>query len=217
MVVHDLRNPLTSVLAAFEFLKAESLSELASRDVADGLAAARRVSAVTDDILRLLAADGGLPQDRQRIHLRPLIDRATAALASAARSHDVRIEVSGDAELEVDPDLILRAVENLVGNAIRYAPAGSPIDVSISDNDDDVVIRVDDRGPGVPEELRSAIFSKSVHRGRPGPRSYGLSLYLVDVVARAHGGRVGVGPRDGGGSSFFVRLLRPHDRTVSSA
>jgi signal transduction histidine kinase len=208
MVVHDLRNPLTSVLAAFDFLKGDaSLSEVSARDVADGLTAARRVSSVTEDILKLLTADG-MTQQRRLTRLRPLVDRAAAALASVARSHDVHIDVTGDAEVEVDPDLILRAVENLVGNAIRYAPGGSPITVSVDCEGEHVVIRVEDRGPGVPVELRDAIFGKSVRRERTGHRSYGLGLYLVDVVARAHGGHVGVRPRDGGGSTFFVSLQR---------
>jgi two-component system sensor histidine kinase/response regulator len=208
LLAHDLRNPLTSVFAAFELLKREAISEVGTRDIADGLAAAQRIKGVTEDFLDLLADETVCSARRRTTRLRELADRAAAGLASVARSHDVRVVIHGDAEVDVDPALVLRAIENLVFNAIRHTPAQTNVVIRVNEDADAVVLSVEDRGPGVAEKQKAGLFRKNSYGASAGHVSYGLGLYVVDLVARAHGGSVGFAPREGGGSNFFVRLQR---------
>ena len=101
-----------------------------------------------------------------------------------------------------------RIVENLVANAIRYTPVGTPIWVHATGDAESVLIVVEDAGPGIPEELRDSIFEpfrqgNEVVTHNPG---VGIGLSLVTRFAELHGGRAWVEDRGGGGASFRVYL-----------
>jgi signal transduction histidine kinase len=96
----------------------------------------------------------------------------------------------------------------LIDNALKYSPPGSPIDVTAELKDNRVIIRVRDRGPGIPERERERIFDKFYRRQTtkahvPGS---GLGLYIAREIARAHGGDVWVEGEPGSGSEFCVAL-----------
>ena len=106
-----------------------------------------------------------------------------------------------------------RIVENLVTNAVRYTPPGTPVWVKVGSHERGALITVEDAGPGVSPELRKAIFEpfrqgEEVIQHSPG---VGVGLTLVKRFAELHGGRAWVEERDGGGASFRVFLPRdPH-------
>jgi signal transduction histidine kinase len=129
---------------------------------------------------------------------------------------DLRLDVAS-VRADVDGAQVERIIENLVVNAIRYTPPGTPIELSIGPADGGLLIQVDDRGPGVPEEIRGLIFEpfgqgSATHAHAP---AVGIGLSLVARFAQLHGGRAWVEDRTGGGASFRVwldaRIVAPDD------
>jgi signal transduction histidine kinase len=109
----------------------------------------------------------------------------------------------------LDGKLVRRAVENLLGNAMKYTPAGRDVSLVVRHLNGSVEIEVADRGPGIPASLRSSMFQKygSVEAKKGGARKgFGLGLYMVKLVADGHEGAAEVLDRDGGGALFRVRL-----------
>jgi signal transduction histidine kinase len=111
-------------------------------------------------------------------------------------------------EIAIDPAKVERIVENLLVNASRHTPPGTPIWVRVDRCDDGALLTVADAGPGVPAEQRERIF-QPFHRG-PGDAGHapgsGVGLALVARFAGLHGGRAWVEPRAGGGACFRVLL-----------
>jgi two-component system sensor histidine kinase/response regulator len=211
LLVHDLRNPLTSVIAMLQMLKDDASTSQAIDDATAGLVAAQRVGGVIDDILQLIALEAGHIQMLwSECNLSRVASDAASSLRGAARESDVEMNVMGEGVVEGDRALLRRAIENLLANAVRYAPRHSCIDVNIAARENRVVIAVNDRGPGVPEERKRELFTKfgGVAAGvdATARRSYGFGLYLVDLVARAHRGTARVFDRDGGGASFELSI-----------
>src|SRR5262249_23754891 len=107
---------------------------------------------------------------------------------------------------EVDPDAIGIVVDNLIRNALEHSPADQAVTVRV---DAGPIIAVEDRGPGVPRELRTRIFEPFA-RGRATDRTsgsgLGLGLAICQRIVTGHGGTIGVDDRGGGGARFAVRL-----------
>jgi signal transduction histidine kinase len=97
----------------------------------------------------------------------------------------------------------------LISNAVKYTRRGSDVEITADVAGDRVEVRVADRGPGVPDEFKRLIFEKfgtvEDKRGQQ-RRGFGLGLHLVQLVAEAHGGVVGVRDREGGGAVFVLSL-----------
>jgi signal transduction histidine kinase len=109
---------------------------------------------------------------------------------------------------EVDAPKVERIVENLLANAAKYTPEGTPVWVRVAAEGEGVLLTVEDGGPGVPEESRETIF-RPFEQGEDAPRhapGTGIGLSLVARFAELHGGRAWVEERAGGGASFRVHL-----------
>jgi len=101
-----------------------------------------------------------------------------------------------------------RIVENLIRNALRHTPPGTQVDIRVDRTDDGVALLVEDRGPGVSDELPTTIFEPFM-RGDSSDGGAGIGLSLVARFAELHGGTAGVEDREGGGASFRVFLPDP--------
>jgi PAS domain S-box-containing protein len=210
-VSHDLRTPLTSILAGALTLENDQvrLSAEERKDLAHRLAGnARRLNKMLADLLDLDRLSRGiLTPNRKPTDLGELVQRVVAECD--LQDHLVEI---GAAEViaDVDPAQVERIVENLVTNAVRYTPAGTPVWVKVAPYERGALITVEDAGPGVPEEMRKAIFEpfrqgEEVIQHSPG---VGIGLSLVARFAALHSGRAWVEERQGGGASFNVYLPR---------
>jgi two-component system sensor histidine kinase KdpD len=183
-------------------------------DVDDAVAAGERMSKLLTEVLEVQRLEAG----EFEVHPEPrvlgeVLREVTSVLRGVARTRNVELELHGDVDSEADIDLRLfrRAVENLVANAVRYAPAHSAVEIAVHQDEALSVIEVADRGPGVPDTLKELVFDRlgtveaSSRRAR---RGYGLGLYLVRLVATIHGGAVDVQDRAGGGSVFHLKVPR---------
>jgi PAS domain S-box-containing protein len=213
-VSHDLRTPLSSVLGIALTLERRR-RELPSSEVDDLLgrltANARRLDRILGGMLDLDRLARGIVEPRlERVDLGELV----AAIVDQARAdlvgdHPVFLDLA-PVEVAIDSAKVERIVENLLVNASRHTPPGTPIWVRVGRRDTGALLTVADAGPGVPAEQREHIF-QPFHRGsgEPGhaPGS-GVGLALVARFADLHGGRAWVEPRSGGGACFHVLL--PH-------
>jgi signal transduction histidine kinase len=212
LMVHDMRSPLAAIIAHLN-LVLEGLGDGQLRD--DVWAALRGADAMRDALeealqIRLLEA-GQLPITRAPVDLRALVADAAATVEPTARRKRITLStaVDGEPRASVDGKLVRRALENLLGNAMKYTPAGKDVAVAVRHVNGSVHIEVADRGPGIPAELKPAMFEKygSVEAKKGGSRKgFGLGLYMVRLVADGHGGSAEVVDREGGGALFRVHL-----------
>lgn len=208
-VSHELRTPLSAVLGFATTLQQSDLEldEEDRRTMLDRLAAnAHKLHQLLADLLDLdRTARGVLEPQRSALDVAELVLRVTEE--AELGGHPISVEAE-PVLIEVDGPKVERIVENLVTNASKYTPEGSPVRVHVQRQADGVLIVVDDEGPGIPEALKEAIF-EPFSRGPDAPRraaGTGIGLSLVARFAELHGGRAWVENRPEGGSSFRVFL-----------
>jgi PAS domain S-box-containing protein len=208
-VSHELRTPLTSVLGFAVTLRERrgTLSEATSAELVGHIAAeAERLNGLLGDLLDLDRHRRGLVvPDRKPTDLAALAVRA--AERHIAGGHAVEV----DAEpfvAAVDPSLVERIVENLLANAVKHPPRGTHVSLSVTADGDDVLVVVDDGGPGVAAPLRKSIFEIFDRGGKEpsGAPGMGVGLSIVAQFAAVHGGRAWVEDAPAGGASFRVLL-----------
>ena len=211
-IVHDLKNPLNDVAMRLQMLSRRVTDEKDARTVR---AARSACSAMDRMVLNLLdisrAEEGELRATKHDVDLAPLVDQALSALEMRAELEErtVSKEVSASLRVQADPALLLRVIENLVENALKYATGATAIAVHAREAAGGVSICVDDDGPGVPDELKDRVFDKFARLGSDDAQSRtsrGLGLTFVKVAVTAHGGRVWVEDREPRGARFVVLL-----------
>lgn len=214
-VSHDFRTPLATIKAS-----AESLLQT---DVAWDEAELREFAATIDreveylnrlveNLLDMSRIESGALRVERELHpVDELVRDVVARLGSVLDGRAVTIETSADLEpVPLDYTLIAQVLSNLLENAARYTPAGTPIRVELGRTVEGVKVCVVDAGPGVPPEERDKVFDKfyRVQRRRDGPRGTGLGLAVSKGIVEAHGGRIWVEPAPGGGAAFCFTLPR---------
>jgi PAS domain S-box-containing protein len=215
-VSHDLRTPLASILGIAITLQRRHL-ELDRDDAADLLhrlsKSARKMDRLLNDLLDLdRLAQPDVSPERECVDLGELVGRVVKDASAELLEHrPVHVDVC-PLRLEVDPPKVERIVENLLANAARHTPAGTPVWVRVKPHGKGALLIVDDAGPGVPAALRETIFEPFRQGPRPASHAPGLGvgLALVRVFAQLHGGSAWVEDRpDGRGASFQVHLPDP--------
>jgi signal transduction histidine kinase len=204
-VVHDLKSPVDSIdLNAQLVLRAGALPA-ESRDAALRIRGdARVLSRMILNLLDVAKADEGqLAAARAEVDLTALVDGVFADLALTAEGRDVTLRSALSVRrLSADGDLLRRTLTNLVENAVRHTSTHTEVTVETARAGDAVRIRVTDRGPGIPEELRQRVFDPFVRLdGHGAPAGRGLGLTFCRHVVEAHGGRIWV--EDAGPGAVF--------------
>ncbi len=213
---HELKTPAAVIAAEAQELRREGLSPAERRESLEIIS--RAVSGLArevDDLLELARRDGAPPRldplRNEPFLLGEAIHEAIAVAASAARERaaTIRKEPVGTLEIEGERAGLIRALSNLVVNAIRYSPPGSEVRIAVRAGNNVCEIDVADRGPGVPSAERRRIFERFVRLAparREHPEGSGLGLAIVEQIVHAHGGSVEVLDHEGGGALFRVRL-----------
>ena len=210
---HELRTPLAVLRGELELAArpGRGLPELAAA-VRNSGAEAERLARLTDDLLLLARSD----EDRlslrlQRTDVGSLLARSAGLAGSrlAAAGLTCRVDVPPGTCADVDPDRIRQAVDNLIDNALRFAPRGSVIVLAARAADGGLDIEVSDDGPGFPAGFLPHAFERFARpdSGRSrGDGGAGLGLAIVRVIAAAHGGVATAGNKPGGGAVVRLRL-----------
>ena len=215
MIVHDLRNPLLAITLCARGLLSRSRSEAVRHLTGLILDQARHLDAFVGDLLDVARLEQGRqPLQRTR---EDLVELGRAVLENqqiVADEKQIRLDLAaprGACPADVDRHLILRLLDNLVANAVRYSPERTRIVVTLTPRTADgapCCIRVEDEGPGVPLDYRETIFEAYGVVRRPDadfPQT-GLGLAFCRLAVEAHGGRISVGERQPRGSVFTVEL-----------
>lgn len=210
LIVHDLKGPTTAIAANAEMLQQAKLDGELKDLVDDILVAAGTLDATVRNLLDLSRAhDVGLTVHLEPLDLRAITTEVTNSLRGFCRLNEVTVVTKIEVESLVgDRELIRRLIQNLVHNAIKHAPKGSEVSVTAEREGSALLLRVHDRGEGVPEGDTETIFDAYVSRDRPGG-GHGLGLVFCRLAAEAHGGRIWVESRQPTGATFSVRIPQP--------
>jgi signal transduction histidine kinase len=202
-IAHDLRTPLTRLLAGLERARrrAASADEYAAA-VEDAIVETRGILSTFGALLRISQVEDGARRAGFKT-----VDLATVAADVAefyeplAEAKDVALslETEGPAEIEGDPNLLFEALGNLVDNALKFTPAGGRVAMQICQSDEQLAVSVADTGPGIPLEERESVLRRfyRAEKSRHTPGS-GLGLTLVAAVARLHGLALAIDDADPG-------------------
>jgi signal transduction histidine kinase len=168
---------------------------------------------IVDGLLVLARADArSTPTSSQTVDVRAVLVDSVRRATPRAIEGDVRLETRLDGGLAVaDRDGGLeRVFDNLLDNALRYAPGGSAIEIEAAARDGMVRVTVADHGPGIPANERTRVFER-FHRS-PGASGSGagLGLAIARTIVEAAGGRISVADTPGGGATFVVELPTAH-------
>lgn len=208
VAAHELKTPLTSLRGLAQLLRDYDLDTDEQRHVADLVHhEAERLHALVDTLLdleRLQLKD--FEREAGPVDLSGLAAGRAEALARGT-GREIRVEGNTAVTVRGVEPLLSRVVDNLVGNALKFAPAASPVTVRVLRAAGEAWLEVEDRGPGVAPDDRERIFTRfgrgAAAASQPG---LGLGLALVAEVAAWHGGRVQLRDAPGGGSVFSVHL-----------
>jgi len=211
---HDFRSPLTVVRGAMELLLGErpgtltagqrELAESAQRNV-------RRLEEFTEDLLEMARLEqGAVALEPEELDVRMLLTEIVAdhQLLAKQRRQWFAVDAPADTmKVSADRGRLRQALSNLVGNAIKYAPSGTPIGVRAERQNGLFRIAVSDHGPGIPPDERGHMFEKFFRgRGVGSTPGAGLGLSIARSLVVLHGGTLDYEDTPGGGSTFVVRI-----------
>jgi signal transduction histidine kinase len=220
-ISHELRSPLGRMQAAIGLLRQSpaQLDEMTERIERE----CGRMDALIEELLTLHRLESEAPRsvERARVDLVELLEAIVEDADFEARGVGSSVECHAEGRFvtAVDGELIYRAFENVVRNAVKYTAPGTLVTVaaSTSTSDGALVVTVRDRGPGVPAHRLQAMFEPFVRvEGSEHVRGVGLGLAIARRAIELHGGQIEARPREGGGLDVEMRLPAPKiERTLS--
>lgn len=214
LLVHDLRAPLGAVKANLAFLKGEvgALNDDdVSEAVTESLQVTDRVSGMIGDLLNITKLESGAFQVQlDDVVANTVLQALGKQLAPQAKSRNLKISVhTEDFVFEGDSALLMRTLENLSSNALRYTPAGGRVHLEARREGDEVVLAVRNDGTTIPESARATLFDKFTQSDDPKANrraGWGLGLYFCKLCVEAHHGTIGIEDAPGWSTSFVLRL-----------
>jgi signal transduction histidine kinase len=219
LIIHDLKNPLSSILSNVQFVAQRAGLDDDERDsLLDVLRASQSMERMVMNLLDVSRSDdGALRPHMSEFNLADLMRELGSEMARRMEDKDQRLVLSiapGLGFITADRDLLRRVLENLIDNAYKYGPRHGTTTLEAAPAGDQVEMRVRDEGAGIPPAYRLKIFDKYARvEGRPAHEvrsSHGLGLVFCRRAVELHGGRVWVEDNLPRGSCFCVRMaVRP--------
>ena len=221
VVSHDLRSPLQSISSAATLLELEAQDGSSDKGLAVIKLATSQMDRLLQDLLDLSLIDAGqLTVTRELTDTATVIDDARTMFEPLAREKSVRLECNIEdrlPQIRIDRNRMQQALANLLGNALKFVPAGGKIVMGAERRGDSVRIAVSDTGPGIAEDDLPKVFDRFWRADRRKERGIGLGLTVAQGIVQAHGGQIGVESRKGEGSTFHILLdaVAPVRRTAA--
>lgn len=211
-VSHDLRSPLTSVIGYAELVdRAGPLNENQHdflRRIQDSI---QHITSLINDLLDLGSIEAGMDTHREFVQLEGILRYTIEMLQGQIKSKNLSVHTEiayGLPALRANPIRLRQVLDNVIGNAIKYSYVNGKIQISIQFEENQIILRVSDQGPGIPAADQPHIFDK-FYRGTnidSQVEGSGLGLAIVKNIVENHQGRIWVESTVGKGSSFFVVL-----------
>jgi len=215
MLVHDLRNPLTSLMLGLEVVQqTPGLDPLQQKCLSLSRQGGESLLRMVSDILDVSKAEAGrMVLNRDDVSAEKVVDDASAQLQQLAEKGEVTLKrmITPGLSLQADAEKLRRVLVNLMSNAIQHTPRAGTVEVSVRRTADGkgVVFEVADTGLGISREAFGQIFEKFGQTGRIGKISTGLGLPFCKMVVEAHGGSITVESELGEGTVF--QFVIPND------
>ncbi|MBS0189953.1 MAG: sensor histidine kinase KdpD [Phycisphaerales bacterium] len=217
-VSHDLRTPLATISGAASTLQQPGLDEPTRAQLTQSIV--QEAGSLNELIANLVFAtrlESGISLRKEWISIEEIVGIGLARHRAALAERPVRILIPAELPLvRVDNAMLPQVIHNLVDNALRYSPAGTPIEIAAWTTDTSVVIKVADEGPGLSSDESRRVFER-FYRGKknylPGADSaarsgMGLGLTICEGIIKAHNGRIWVEPNLPRGAAFLVSMPR---------
>jgi len=208
---HELRSPLTALKLQLELLRraddAET-REAAREAIGEGIARATRL---VEQLLALARSEPDAVLPVERVDLAAVCRKTMDETRAFADSRSVTIALVADEPSVVTGDAVALGllVRNLVDNAVRYSPPGSRVEVRIREDGGQIVLDVDDSGPGIPDSERERVFDRFYRRSEATESGSGLGLAIVRSVGNAHRATIRLGRSALGGLQVSVAFPAP--------
>lgn len=212
-VSHDLRSPLTYMRGYATMVP--MVDELAPKQheyLDKILAGIDQMSQLVDDLLDLGRIEAGVDLAQERIEVKPLLESIAEEYWQHAHLAGIKLHVDVDEEISSvmgDGSLIRQAITNLLGNGIKYAPGSGPMWLRAAQQNGELILSVQDSGPGIPKQDQMRLFEKFYRvkqRGTEKVKGSGLGLAIVRSIAERHGGRAWCHSQQGEGCTFSISL-----------
>jgi two-component system sensor histidine kinase KdpD len=209
-VSHDLRTPLAAITGAATSLLEEDISlDLSGRKelIRTIYEEADHLNQIIRNVLNMTRIESGaISVKKEWLSIEEIVGAVLSRISDTLRERPLSIQLPPDLPLvPFDPLLIEQVLMNLIDNAVKYTPQGTPVELSAEFRDGEIVLEVADRGPGIPAGEENRIFEKFV-RGSTRGGGMGLGLTICRAIISAHGGRIWAENRPGGGAAFFFSL-----------
>ena len=215
-VTHELKNPLASLRSALDGLDRVEDPKLKLQLLAVAKDDVVRLDRLIGDISEAARTDAELARAKfEPVDLGPVIEQLVSSWEHRREKGDARLAFArprrATAVVLGDVNRLVRAIDNIIDNAISFSPPGGLVEIAAARVGDEVRIRIDDEGPGVPEEAREAIFNR-FHSVRPEEEHFGrhsgLGLAIARAIVEGHDGEIDVQDRDDApsGARFIIRL-----------
>lgn len=214
MVSHDLRTPLGSIEAILTLIEEGVYGQIEERGlvrIRNSQKSLQRLTGLVNNLLDLEKMESGkLTIVPEPTSLKAIITQSVESVRPHAEQQKVRIELNcQDAQLVADCDRIVQVVINLLSNAIKFSSENSSITISCGPQETWAEVKVEDRGRGIPDNMRDLVFEKfrqvQSTDGKRG-KGTGLGLPICKAIVEAHGGQIGVESEEGKGSKFWFRI-----------
>lgn len=205
-IAHEFKTPLTSIKAASSALLSspDSNSQELVHIVSEECDRLERLVTEVIHMARLEA--GGVQLNRQLCPARQLIDKALEPMRGNVNGR-IELRIAADLpDIAVDPELVELAIRQLIDNALKYSPQSSAVVISAHTHNNNLVIRVSDQGPGIPEAEQARIFEKFYRGPNRQVTGTGLGLAIAREIVRSHGGDIWVESAANHGSTFSLSI-----------
>jgi signal transduction histidine kinase len=214
IVSHDLKSPLATITMAASLLDDESRSQAEKAQMLNMVKrATARMDRLIRDILEVARIDAGrsLPIEARCADVGPCVKEVCEAHAFLAQGAGVRLVCDVEPGLppaRADCDRIAQVLANLIGNALKFTPAGGEVSVEAQAEEDAIMIAVSDSGPGMSSDELDRVFDPYWQAQRTASLGSGLGLKIAKAIVDAHGGSIQVESAPGQGTTFRFRLPR---------
>jgi signal transduction histidine kinase len=213
VTAHDLRSPVANVVSYVNLIDATRLDPEDAHYVAIILRNAEFMVRLIDDLMDLASLQsGGVRLDLRPTDLRLLLESNAALNQRLAGEKQMKVKLTLPADVpavDADPQRVEQVLNNLVSNAVKFAPFGSEIHLQLEQRGRDLVVSVRDEGPGIPVEEQRKLFQpfgRTTVRTSGGEKSTGLGLAIAKRIVVAHRGEIWVKSEPGKGSTFHFSL-----------
>ena len=222
-VSHELKTPITSIKGFVETLidGAVYKPEEADRFLKIIIKHTNRLNKIIEDLLKLSRIEKEYEKTEIEFkyeYLKEILQASIQLCEAAAQAKNINIELScsNNLQVNINSDMFQQAVVNLIDNAIKYSPSNSTVDVGAVIENDEHVIKIVDKGCGIPKEHHPRLFERFYRVDKERSRELGgtgLGLAIVKHIALAHNGRVSVESSPGIGSTFTIFLPAAADKS----